>query len=572
MLTRRSAILPALLLSMLLLSGCGGASDMPAVTTASPETTAAPVEPSTITLAANGKANFAIVRPDSATDEEVATATNIITITEGAVGATPEIGTDWAIPKGKHVAADFEILVGHTAAEESQAVYRELPYGSYTVRVVGDKLVVAAWSDDGYLKARNLVYRLINNSSADGVCAIPADYSETKTLSKTLDSVPAFDGLVSQLVDLGDESNMLYIQNAAPEQFEAYCAQLTAAGYTLYAEHEAADNRFATFRGDHTLHVYYTKYSKEMRIIVDPADAALPTRADAVGEFKEITTQQVVMIGLNYTGTDQASNGLCMAFVLPNGKFILVDGGFTVSETDYLYNRLKALAPDPSNIVIAGWFLTHAHSDHTPAFNDFVTRHHDDITIEQVILNFATEDQYDLKETGTTETKVRDILAILDNTQIIKAHTGQVFHYPGASVEMLFTFDDYRPKALPYVNATSLVFRVSLGGQTTMVLGDASEHITPMICKMYGAYLKSDIVQVSHHGYDGGTTELYNRIGAHTALWPSGQTVYEKQNYRECNQTLIRISRDLYIARNDVIALSLPYTPVGNNIGYVEQK
>ena len=58
----------------------------------------------------------------------------------------------------------------------------------------------------------------------------------------------------------------------------------------------------------------------------------------------------------------------------------------------------------------------------------------------------------------------------------------------GVADRVLFTFDDYRPKPLPYVNATSLIFRVNLGGQSVMILGDASEHITPIACKMYGTY------------------------------------------------------------------------------------
>ncbi len=566
----RVAVLLALL--CLLLCGCGG-TDPAAETTVPPETTAAPVEPATITLAADGKCLFSIVRPDAATEEEVTTTVNILNTAEAAFGSAPEADTDWAIPKGRHVVKGFEILIGRTEAEESKAVYRELPYGSYTVRVVGEKLVVAAWEDEAYAKLRNMVYRLLMDNTEDGVCAIPADYNETKSLRTTLDDVPRYAGDISRLVDLGDDSFMFYIEDAEESNFTAYCDRLKGAGYTLYAEHEAADNRFASYIGAYNLHVYYTAYADEMRIIVDPADTPLPDRAADIAAFQTVTEPKVSMIGLNYSLGEKASNGLCMAFLLPNGEFILVDGGFVVTtETDYLYKRLQEIAPDPNNIVIAGWFLTHAHSDHTPAFDDFVTRHHADVTIRQVVFNFTTEAQYDIKETGTTEAKVRDILAILDKTEVIKTHTGQVFHYPGAAVEMLFTFDDYLPKDLPYVNATSLIFRVDLGGQTTMILGDASEHITPLACKMYGDYLESDIVQVSHHGYDGATPELYNRIGAHTALWPSGQTVFDKQSSRACNQTLFRISRDLYIARFDVITLSLPYTPVGNNDQYVEQK
>ena len=568
---RNLALLFACLLCLLVCVGCDGSS--PAVeTTVAPETAAAP-EPATIPIAADGKCLFSVLRPDEATEEEVSTTVNLLNSAERVFGTKPPADTDWSIPRGRHVDPEFEVLVGQTASEVSKAVYADLPYGSYTIRVVGNKLVVAGWDDEAYPKLRNMVYRLFQDYTKDGVCAIPADYNETKQLNTKLDNVPRYAGDVKRLVDLEDNSYMLYIEKVEVSEFDRYCAQLKDAGYALYAEHTAADNRFATYTGEYNIHVYYTKYAKSLRIIIDPADSALPARAEDVPAFKEIVTPQVSMIGLNYSGGDKGSNGMCYAFLLPNGEFILVDGGFVVpTETDYLYKRLRELAPDPNNIVIAAWYLTHAHSDHTPAFNDFITRHSTDVTIRQVVYNFTSMEQYALKEAGATAENVRTTLAILENkSDIVKTHTGQVFHYPGATVEMLFTFDDYRPKDLPYVNATSLIFRVTLGGQTIMILGDASEHITPMACKMYGNYLKSDIVQVSHHGYDGATPELYNRIAAHTALWPSGETVFTKQSSRECNQTLFRISKDLFIARFDVITLPLPYTPVGNNDKYVEK-
>ena len=82
---------------------------------------------------------------------------------------------------------------------------------------------------------------------------------------------------------------------------------------------------------------------------------------------------------------------------------------------------------------------------------------------------------------------------------------------------------------------------------------------------MYGSYLKSDIVQMSHHGGDGATPEFYTLISPHTALWPAEETKYRQNLNRECNKTLLKIVQDMYVARYDVITLPLPYTPVGNN-------
>ena len=552
-----------LFLSLLLLAGCTAENS---VIPPAGETTAAPVAEDII-LAADGQALFTLLRPEIATDEEIALTVSLRKTAGSLLGSMPDIETDWRIPKGLYEPAEFEILIGQTEVEESKAVYESLPYNSYTLRVVGDKLVAACWRDEAYPLLEDMLRELLTSHTENGVCTIPADYSDTRAFSEDLNDIPHYDGYVRRVVDLDDGSYMLYVEKAQLADMEAYCAILRDAGYILYTEHTAADNHFATYMGDgRSIHVYYTACYRTLRIVIDPKGTYRAPRAEDVPLYEKITEPQVSMIGLNNTGNENNAIGLFMAFLLPNGEFIVVDGGFTIPDAhDYVYRRLRELAPDPDNIVIAAWYLTHAHSDHTPAFYNFVTRHHMDIPIRQVVLNFTRSDRYDLRENSTTEVATRTILKLLPETAVVKAHTGQVFHYPGASVEMLFTFDDYLPRELPYVNATSLIFRVSLGGQTVMVLGDASEHITTMACRMYGSYLKSDIVQMSHHGGDGATSELYTLIDPHTALWPAGETKYRQNLERACNRTLLQLAEDLYVARYDVITLVLPYTPVGNN-------
>ena len=229
---RNLALLFACLLCLLVCVGCDGSS--PAVeTTVAPETTAAP-EPATITIAADGKCLFSVLRPDEATEEEVSTTVNLLNSAEKVFGTKPPADTDWSIPRGRHVDPEFEVLVGQTASEVSKAVYADLPYGSYTIRVVGNKLVVAGWDDEAYPRLRNMVYRLFQDYTKDGVCAIPADYNETKQLNTKLDNVPRYAGDVKRLVDLEDNSYMLYIEKVEVSEFDRYCAQLKDAGYALY--------------------------------------------------------------------------------------------------------------------------------------------------------------------------------------------------------------------------------------------------------------------------------------------------------------------------------------------------
>jgi hypothetical protein len=54
-------------------------------------------------------------------------------------------------------------------------------------------------------------------------------------------------------------------------------------------------------------------------------------------------------------------------------------------------------------------------------------------------------------------------------------------------------------------------------------LGDAGMNASNFLVSTYGDALKSDMVQVSHHGCENATAELYDMIAAHTAFWPCSE-------------------------------------------------
>ena len=144
--------------------------------------------------------------------------------------------------------------------------------------------------------------------------------------------------------------------------------------------------------------------------------------------------------------------------------------------------------------------------------------------------------------------KWREMLACFGEVETIKARTGQRFHYDGLDLDILFTYEDYMmPRPLRTFNDTSLVFRVTACGETYMFLGDASETMSGILVNKYGALLKSDIVQVAHHGYGGGTKEVYDAIQAPIVFWPvpadhpkTGAPRYSDPNWSPITREMIR--------------------------------
>ena len=73
----------------------------------------------------------------------------------------------------------------------------------------------------------------------------------------------------------------------------------------------------------------------------------------------------------------------------------------------------------------------------------------------------------------------------------------------------------------PYdYNASSIAFRITVEGQRYMFLGDLTTINNNAMVKRYGELMESDIVQVAHHGFPGGTKEVYDAIKAPVVFWP----------------------------------------------------
>ena len=135
-------------------------------------------------------------------------------------------------------------------------------------------------------------------------------------------------------------------------------------------------------------------------------------------------------------------------------------------------------------------------------------------------------------------------------------------------------------------NNTSTVLRATVKGQRVLFLGDAMDLASNCMLKYLSANtLKSDIVQFSHHGYEGGTKALYNAIAAPTVLWPMNVVGYQETGYSTVPQNVFKIwhtktqgayampnyyicyqatyVKEIVIAGMGDAEINFPYTPTG---------
>ena len=557
----------------LLLSACAPHTADPGLDTETPQDTVPVVVDLGVVEA--GQSEYSVIISEYASDAAVEAGRGVMSEIHAKTGVKMNWSDDY-IATGDPIPAK-EILIGLTARKECLSVMGDLPYGEYAIRVVGEKIVIAAWDDASLERACAAFVNCVRKSAEDGQFTVAGDYTAIGVGNAAVQALPHYGAPDEDLrfVDLGDACYMLYAKNTDADEFGEYLKVLETAGYTRFAYREFGKNLHAVYTSEEKIiHASYTAKDKDARISIDDAyDMTLFTEQP----HEKVCEPSVTLVGqegyMNDTEGVPNQIGLCLIFRLEDGRFIVVDGGdYVPAAGPMIYRELKKLAVDPDNIVIAAWFLTHAHSDHTGGFVHFTEdlNYHKRVKIECIVHHLVTPEQYDtLGDPGQSQ-RVRNLLRReFSKIPVIKAHTGQLFRIGGMEIEMLFTYEDLEPSPLEYQNTSSLVFRVTCQDNTVLVLGDASNRSCSYLVRSYGDYLKSDIVQISHHGYTGGTIPLYNAISAEVALWPCGVASidgsYESLLTRDYNAKAVELAKEVYIAGKLVRTLTLPYTPDAQN-------
>ena len=202
-------------------------------------------------------------------------------------------------------------------------------------------------------------------------------------------------------------------------------------------------------------------------------------------------------------------------------------------------------------IEIAAWIFSHSHGDHYGAFKSFTTKYADRVNIEYFIYNAPSSSVYSSFDTFLEKTVLSYIPKYYPDTKILKPHTGQILKFCNVEFEVLYTHENYAYGKISLLNDSSLVLRVNMNGKTILLTGDAETGGSGVLCKMYGSYLKSDVLQINHHGYSGGTVELYDYANPTYTLWPTSQAAFDLRTtgdkYQYVSQQAVTSNRHIFV-------------------------
>ncbi len=522
----------------------------------------------------NGELLYSIIIQASASDAIYSAAEELSSRLTVLVGKKVTVSYDTMV---KSDDSAYEICIGKTNRAISESLYGEIEtLFDYKIRLDGNKIAVAATGEEALEKAISVL-------TEDLCAAISSTYRGEPTIAKdyavsarTADAIENFSepksGTLGKMVTTGeDNERVLYYKNIAEADYRDYVALLGTLGCTVVNTYTLGDNQYTLMKNDgYGVYVGYIPAQRCMRIVLDNTDDLYP--ASAAPEVKSVCTPALWQLELDCTAAS-ANGGMSYVIRLTDGTFVIIDGGYR-SDATALYKHLKENTVGGGKPVVSAWVITHLHNDHYGALKGIASDFRDRVDVKAFYYNFPGIQCGDvgLSNKNDIERTMRQWPnAVLYN----KLHSGMSFSVVDAKFTVICTYEDVFPQEIDNGNDTTTVLKAEIGGQSIMFLGDAYyKQSAVMTSQIDAAVLKSDIVQISHHGYEGCSAALYGMVNPTVALWPmpivgfKGNAVF-KEWYEGKHNTYIKNSADvkkILVSGAGTAMLDFPYTPTGERI------
>ncbi len=186
---------------------------------------------------------------------------------------------------------------------------------------------------------------------------------------------------------------------------------------------------------------------------------------------------------------------------------------------------------------VSAWFLTHAHIDHISGFvEEFRKNAAADFDIEAVYYNFPPLDHTEVPTApwyegfcaDMREEQLPGFYEVLPKFKE-KAHVvkqGDVIQIDECQIDILYTWHPFLKSNL--LNDSSLVFKVTTPNKSVLFLGDLGPDGGDVLFRESHCKLKSDIVQMAHHGHGNVSMEVYAEILPEACMWCCADWLYEE--------------------------------------------
>lgn len=234
-------------------------------------------------------------------------------------------------------------------------------------------------------------------------------------------------------------------------------------------------------------------------------------------------------------GNPGGQQEMCYTITTENG-LVIVDGGFS-----YEVPRLRKIIAEYGNSVEA-WILTHPHPDHITAFMD-IYEDPQDIFIHHIYTVEQAPQELMEEKAPWDDFSALERFRALNIPNLEYLHKGDQLDLLGLKVEVLSAYDkEMKALTKDLMNDGSLMFRISGKEDSMLFCADVGTSLTETLVDEYGDSLKSDYLQMGHHGFGGLDQEFYRLTAPKAAFFDAPDWLVNGEGDRNTkkNEELMR--------------------------------
>ena len=468
-----------------------------------------------------------------------------------------------------------EILIGDTNREESRTLSESLAENTYSIKRINGQIVIAADKPWMLTDAVEAFMEKIEFSKDRKTATLAEDIDITYTYDgNTRDrwsiDLPVYEGgILAQKAytsNFGPESmkggsmpsnyKVICAYGTNAEEFSAYVEKLQGAGYTLesVADNEGILSYWVT-NGDTRMYMYLSKKVGEARFILDKGETV--TEDEFSYTYEKKVDDTTVLYQYGFVMSDHGKNvyeyyrdengnkiqnletsncGQLLLFKLADNSVMIIDGASHYMMPEKAMVGLNSFlheitgTPEGEKVTISNWMITHSHLDHFGGFARFLMNYHEQYEVERLSFNF------NYKDPNMLPFFEENFNVWYPDAVFHRPHTGETLNIADITIDILYTYEDSVSAETgdiildtmplswggnPAVdqNNSSITAKITFDGKTFLLTGDIAFVARDVLLTNYSAEtLKSDILQVSHHGLNH-LPELYAKVNPSISLY-----------------------------------------------------
>lgn len=195
------------------------------------------------------------------------------------------------------------------------------------------------------------------------------------------------------------------------------------------------------------------------------------------------------------------------------GHLIVVDGGW-VDNAKYVKKVIGQLGNH-----VDAWIITHPHEDHVGAFCEV----YDDpgkITIDHVYTVQMASPELCMANAKWDNVSMYKRFLSMKIPQLQYVHSGDELTVGNLKLDVLSAYDDHVDQiSNDLLNDGSMMFQVHGSTQTMLFCADVGKSMSDYLVDKYGDTLKSDYIQMGHHGNGGLLSPFYKIVAPKEAFF-----------------------------------------------------